>query len=251
MLRKIDKMATINGEIRRTIQKALDEGFRQFIIYPFGEIGMLTKLILENVYDISDGIIIDNQLNQYNEKIKPISALSGIEKAQYALLLASTNVKIYLKLKAVVVQSGFPSTNIFEIGFMANEMRYKVKVGKYSYGPLCYNNLIESVGAFCSFAQGTNVVANHAMQYITTHPMMYEGIKNYAWASKKYEDYKGSDWYFEGVSPRGVAETKRTIIGNDVWLGENVIITNGARIGNGVVGGREASLQKMCLIMRL
>lgn len=35
----------------------------------------------------------------------------------------------------------------------------------------------------------------------------------------------------------GPPKTKRILIGNDVWLGLNTIITNGANIGNGVIAG--------------
>ena len=36
----------------------------------------------------------------------------------------------------------------------------------------------------------------------------------------------------------------RIKIGNDVWLGRNVIITNGANIGNGVIAGAGAIITK-------
>lgn len=35
-------------EIKQCIEKKIDEGFRKFIIFPFGEIGMHIKNILNN-----------------------------------------------------------------------------------------------------------------------------------------------------------------------------------------------------------
>ena len=44
--------------------------------------------------------------------------------------------------------------------------------------------------------------------------------------------------------PKGILKCKKSIIGNDVWLGRNVIITNGANIGNGVIAAAGAVITK-------
>ncbi|MBR6669381.1 MAG: CatB-related O-acetyltransferase, partial [Ruminococcus sp.] len=41
-----------------------------------------------------------------------------------------------------------------------------------------------------------------------------------------------------------VKKLKRSKIGNDVWFGKNVLITNGANIGNGVIAGAGAVITK-------
>lgn len=52
-------------------------------------------------------------------------------------------------------------------------------IGKYSYGPLCeakYRFSIESIGAFCSFANGSSVEGNHDV-YISSHEFLsYPGL---------------------------------------------------------------------------
>lgn len=113
-------------------------------------------------------------------------------------------------------------------------------IGKYSSGPICCDHqFIESIGAFCSFAEGVCVHGNHAMEYITTHPMLYKGSPNNPIDSKlPYEEYSEAPWYFEGVHPKGHVEgVRRITIGNDVWLGKNVMILNYSNIGNGVIAG--------------
>lgn len=60
------------------VQKAMDLGFRRFIIYPFGEDGMLLKEILENRYGIKDIVVIDNILGKYNPEIKPLSYIKKL-----------------------------------------------------------------------------------------------------------------------------------------------------------------------------
>lgn len=116
-------------------------------------------------------------------------------------------------------------------------------IGKYSAGPICSNHpLIESIGAFCSFAEGVCVHGNHAMEYITTHPMLYKGSPNAPLESQlPYEEYYDAPWYFEGVRPKGtIKDEKRITIGNDVWLGRNVVVVNYSNIGNGVIAGAGA-----------
>ena len=47
------------------------------------------------------------------------------------------------------------------------------------------------------------------------------------------------------MNPKGKrTKFKRITIGNDVWLGRNVIITNSANIGNGVIAGAGAVITK-------
>lgn len=117
------------------------------------------------------------------------------------------------------------------------------KVGKYSYGPLCDHWLVESVGAFCSFAAGVDVVENHAINYVSTHPFLYYGTKDLYKVT--YEECKEEVWYFKDITPKGQADKlKKIIIGNDVWLGKNVTITNGSNIGNGVIAGAGAVITK-------
>ena len=107
-------------------------------------------------------------------------------------------------------------------------------MGKYSNGPLCLSEHVESIGAFCSFAVGTCAHQNHAMDCITTHGIIYNGLPDYHAANK-------TKWYLLGIEPHGKgAKNNKVIIGNDVWLGKNVIITNGAKIGDGVIAGAGA-----------
>ncbi len=56
---------------------------------------------------------------------------------------------------------------------------------------------------------------------------------------KKYCELinKDAPWYFEGIQPKREKLTirGRSKIGNDVWLGRNVIVTNYVNIGKGVI----------------
>lgn len=117
-------------------------------------------------------------------------------------------------------------------------------MGKYSYGPLCNHALIESVGSFCSFAIGCNAVGNHSIDYISTHPFVYADKEKNPFF-KDYDEYVRFPWYFEGVKPKGKAHKfGKSKIGNDVWIGRNTLITNGADIGNGAIIGAGSIVTK-------
>lgn len=122
---------------------------------------------------------------------------------------------------------------------------WKTKIGKYSYGPICKNHeLIKKIGAFSSFGPGVKVVPNHPLNNISMHGFLYKGM-DYEDVRIDYSNYRYRPWYMEGVQPyMEVEKKKRITIGNDVWLGTNVIITNYANIGNGVIAGAGAVITK-------
>ena len=83
------------------------------------------------------------------------------------------------------------------------------------------------------------------MRYISTHPIMYEG-KNIAGYEFPFCWHEGEPYYFPGIEPLAdkIKKQNRAVIGNDVWLGRNVIVTNSANIGNGVIGAAGAIITK-------
>lgn len=250
------------SQIRKCIERLLKEGCNEFILYPFGERGFLTKQILNECYGIQEKLIIDNGLSQYNKNIKNVGFLKHvIWGGKMRLLITSDNLGIYEEIRAAVRQY-VDEAHIVDM-FQEAKAEFKksrsIKAepvvhtirGKYSYGPLCNHELVERVGAFCSFAPGTDVVRNHPVDLISTHLFLYWGGENDIYDRGKYESYKRVenigkyDWYFPDIEPRGsVHKGRKAVIGNDVWLGKNVIITNGAKIGNGVIAGAGAVITK-------
>ena len=179
---------------------------------------MQVKHVLNEVYGIQEGYILDNNLCRYNPQIHELSFLSTIDCKDFFLILACTNADIYMNLK-LEVEKYFNDEDIVELSSMSNITR----IGKHSYGSLCCNHmLIESIGAFCSFAIGSEVVFNHEMRYITTSPIIYIGAEGKN--TKKYEWYKNAPWYVEGLCPKKekVKQFKRIRIGNDEKVEECV-----------------------------
>lgn len=202
---------------------------------------MQVKHILNEAYGIQEAYILDNNLSKYNPQIKNVSFLEKLDCRNYCVILASINPNIYASLK-LEIRKYFEEENIAELSVMLNT----TQIGRHSYGPLCQNHpFIESIGAFCSFAIGTDVVFNHEMQYITTSPIMHEGA-NRGKDFVEFTEYKNRAWYVEGIQPKKekLKQAKRIRIGNDVWLGRNVLIANYANIGNGVIAGAGSVITK-------
>ncbi|AIQ71626.1 Vat family streptogramin A O-acetyltransferase [Paenibacillus graminis] len=140
-----------------------------------------------------------------------------------------------------------PNPNIKQVRFIKNTItRPNIIAGDYSY----YDDPDESVsfesrvthhyefigdqliiGKFCAIARGTEFImngANHRMGSVTTYPF---NIMGGGWekATPELADlpYKGD-----------------TIIGNDVWIGQNATIMPGVTIGDGAIIAANSTVTK-------
>ena len=98
--------------------------------------------------------------------------------------------------------------------------------GKYSYGdPIVFNygldNYKVTIGNFCSIGQNTKIyLANgvgHDSTFISTYPFGHIFTDIFV-TTNKSKNSNGD-----------------VIIGNDCWIGENVVITSGVTIGDGCI----------------
>ena len=233
-------MAELNERVKKCIEQKLESGFRRFVIFPFGGIGEQIRDGLRDEYGIEAEYILDNYLCRYDPAVKPLDFLDAIPRGEFCALLTTIGLNAYEECRKAL-RKYFADEAIVDI----NDILFHTEIGKYSYGPICKNHqLIESIGAFSSFALGTDVVANHPSEYVSTHPMFFVGAQIEGFLDYSY--YSKFPWYFDGVRPRRdkIEPTKRIKIGNDVWLGRNVTITNSANIGNGVIAGAGSVITK-------
>jgi virginiamycin A acetyltransferase len=86
------------------------------------------------------------------------------------------------------------------------------------------------IGKFCSIAKGVEFVmngANHMLDSLTAYP--FEII----------DEFKGLSRPFGQRGNKG-----DTIVGNDVWIGQNAVIMPGVHIGDGAIIGANAVVAK-------
>ena len=79
------------------------------------------------------------------------------------------------------------------------------------------------IGKFCQIAAGVEFVmngANHQMNAVSTFPF-----------------YTQEGWDMEPPAQDDLPHKGDTVIGNDVWIGQNAVILPGVRIGDGAIVG--------------
>lgn len=87
--------------------------------------------------------------------------------------------------------------------------------------PLIGDRLI--IGRFCQIAAGVEFVmngANHQMNAVSTFPF-----------------YTLEGWKMNPLSPADLPLKGDTVVGNDVWIGQNAVILPGVHIGDGAIIG--------------
>ena len=201
------------AKICKNINEAVDRGITDFAIFPYGEIGMQTKQILNECFGITERAVIDNGF---------IKSKEGSSSESLHILYASEGAALLSCLEQV-----YPAGRIINLLAQVN---FPEATG--SYGPLLESEFVESIGRFCSFAVGTAAVWNHPLDMVVNHSFIYSNQHmpippHTAPPRFRHEEFN-----------------KKFVIGSDVWLGRNVILTNGVRIGNGVRAAAGAVITK-------
>jgi acetyltransferase-like isoleucine patch superfamily enzyme len=107
-----------------------------------------------------------------------------------------------------------------------NAVLSDASLGDHTYVQKHSTILDSEIGKFCSIAGGAFVgIPQHAMSGVSTHPAFY--LRNTPLAKTFSEE-------------DSFAPSKRTIIGNDVWIGENAMVMGGVKVGTGAVIGTAA-----------
>lgn len=86
------------------------------------------------------------------------------------------------------------------------------------------------IGRFCQIGKGLKIVmngANHQRNCVSTYPFYI------------FQGWNQTPPTMENLAPKG-----DSIIGNDVWIGENVTIMAGVKIGDGAIIGMNSTATK-------
>jgi acetyltransferase-like isoleucine patch superfamily enzyme len=102
-------------------------------------------------------------------------------------------------------------------------------MGKHSFCGYNCEIMNAKIGSFCSIANGVIIGGGmHPVDWVSMSPVFYEGRDS---VKAKFSLYKR-----EAV--------KETLIGHDVWIGQNSLIKQGVKVGNGAVVGMGSVVTK-------
>ena len=132
----------------------------------------------------------------------------------------------------------YPNENIKQIVYIKNVItRSNIIVGDYTYyddigGAEDFERHVTHhyeflgdkliIGRFCAIAKGIEFVmngANHRMKSVSTYPF----------------NIMGDGWEKFTPSPDDLPFKGDTVVGNDVWIGQNVTVMPGVHIGDGAI----------------
>lgn len=226
---------------------------RNLWIYGAGHGGKLCKEFFEKK-DIHFSGFIDKRSSEIKGIGEyPVVALDEVSPNRDFIIvsLMSFNNDVYVDIK----RHGFHETDMYYLasGLLVSKQdcQYKgAKIGKYTYGykelmsifPLC-----DSIGRYCSINSTARIWNNHPMGYITTSPILdspwvlewEEYVRTIEYVNR-FGDNIGNSEYESSK----IRSNKPVTIGNDVWIGANVVILPGIRIGDGAVIGAGAVVTK-------
>ncbi|WP_231465856.1 CatB-related O-acetyltransferase [Selenomonas sp. FC4001] len=123
------------------------------------------------------------------------------------------------------------------------------KVGRFTYG---YEYLLEyfpmaNIGRYCSINGTARVCNNHSLDCISTHPILdvYGVFLNtkYSEIQRMIRTY-GKHHDNASFSNSEIRDNRMVNIGNDVWIGANVVIMPGVTVGDGAVLAAGAVITK-------
>ena len=106
---------------------------------------------------------------------------------------------------------------------------YNSTIDSFTYVGRGSNILNADIGKFCSISSNVNVgLGSHPIEMISTSPVFHtkKNVLNKSFACFK------------------IPSEKKITIGNDVWIGMNVIVKNGIKIGDGAIIGAGSIVTK-------
>ncbi len=122
------------------------------------------------------------------------------------------------------------NSNIHRTAAIRQKCRiYKSTVGRYTY--ITKESLVQNadIGSYCSISEKVSIgLPMHPTDMVSTSPVFL----------------KGNNYLKKNFSKLPYESTRRTTIGNDVWIGEGVKIKSGLTIGNGAIIGAGAVVTK-------
>lgn len=226
---------------------------RNVVIWGASKGGEIVKEELER-FGITIKRFIDKK---YKEKVMfldtKVESICSINAKVDYVIIAIMSFDYYIEEE--IKNLGFSHSDYIYLfdneGYNKEDIIYKdCRIGRYTYG---YQGLLENypfaltIGRYCSINNTARIWNNHPIEYVTTHPFL-DCKMFFSWdKQEKREEYcKRYGRFFNNVDYENsfIRNNEPVIIGNDVWIGANVIILPGVTIGDGAILAAGAVITK-------
>lgn len=143
-----------------------------------------------------------------------------IDKNHAAILLKEYGVRFFPSVGSSIEVRGKHAT--FE-RFTQHLPGSFMPLGSYSYSQSYFDH-VAKIGRYCSIGQNVTVMGDkHPTEWLSSSPVFYRKRRARMWNSKRVEfpqfDHRGS----------------QVFIDNDVWIGDDVVLSHGIHLGTGCV----------------
>ncbi len=84
---------------KRVIEQLVKSGHKNFVVFPYGERGILVKALLNSYFGIQETMIIDNNLCRENKHIHAIEEIKNIDVKDIIVLLSTDSEAYYSDIR--------------------------------------------------------------------------------------------------------------------------------------------------------
>lgn len=230
-----------------------DIGNRRVVIWGASKGGEIAKKYLSD-YGIEIDYFVDSKYKEKKDFLGlEVCNPEKVKKEKDYIIIAI--MSFVYEVEEILQEKQFEINDYIYIydneAYNKEDIYYKgCKVGRYTYGYeylLEYYPIASEIGRYCSINRTAKIWNNHPIDYITTHPMLdyrmfYSRDKQKN--RKKYEEKYGRYFNNAKYEDSKLRNNKPIKIGNDVWIGANVVILPGVTIGDGAVLAAGAIVNK-------
>lgn len=124
--------------IKRIIKNLVNKGITKFVIYPYGENGLLVKQVLQEYFALIPCIVVDNEYYQYHTNIISLQELKSQYEESLHIILTVENIKINSNMYEELI-SFISETNITNLLQLQNKetVQYVISNPSFSFQHIC------------------------------------------------------------------------------------------------------------------
>ncbi len=217
---------------------------REVYIWGAGEGGSIVASVLQQKGIRLTGFIDQNADNKKEYLGYPVCRSEEMQPNKHYIIMGL--MVFHYEVLEQLADMGYTHNDCFclqenEAGNREDIVYRGCKIGRYTYGYerlLEYHPLAESIGRYCSINETARIWNNHPIGYVTTHPML-DYPTFYSWNRWEIRNdlVRKYGKYFENANYENsyLRNNRPVVIGNDVWIGANVVILPGVTVGDGAI----------------